>query len=161
MAMYKRPGKKRVNDLVAGVRHGVHVVYLLQTWLSAMTNPTQSEPPIHVERHGAIAVIIPSPEAAALAEQALEQVAIAALAPIDAVSPASIVMDLSRMDYFGSRFIGFLIRCHKLIKNSGGKMVLVGVSGRIRELLRLSTLDSVWPFYQDRAKAMQALSSTA
>jgi anti-anti-sigma factor len=69
-------------------------------------------------------------------------------------------MDLTRMDYFGSRFIGFLIRCHRLVKDSGGQMVVVGASGRIHELLRLSALDRLWPFYQDRAHALQALTST-
>lgn len=126
-----------------------------------MTTPVQSELPIRIEQHGTIAVLIASPEAGALAESPLEQAATAVLAPLAAMPPAGIVMDLTRMDYFGSRFIGFLIRCHKLIKSSGGRMVVVGASARIQELLRLSALDSLWPFYPDQAKAVQALTSTA
>jgi anti-anti-sigma factor len=126
-----------------------------------MTTPTQSEPPIRVERHGTIAVLIPSPEAVALPQQPLEQAATAVLAPLKAMPPAGIVMDLSRVDYFGSLFIGFLIRCHHVAKESGGRMVMAGVSGRIKELLHLAALDDLWRFHQDRAEAVQALTSTA
>jgi anti-anti-sigma factor len=126
-----------------------------------MTTPGQFEPPIRLERHGDIAILIPSPETGTLVERPLEQAATAVLTPLTAMPPAVIVMDLTQMDYFGSRFIGFLIRCHKLIKNCGGRMVVVGASARIHELLRLSALDSLWPFYQDRAKAFQALTTTA
>jgi anti-anti-sigma factor len=125
-----------------------------------MTTPAQSEPSIRLEQHGTVAVLIPSPEAGALTEHPLEQAATAVLIPLAALPPAGIVMDLSRMDYFGSRFIGFLIRCHKLVKNSGGQMVVAGASERIHELLRLSALDRVWPFYQNRSEAVQALTST-
>lgn len=125
-----------------------------------MTTP-QSDPPIRVERHGTVAVLTPSPEAPGLAERPLEQAATAVLTPLAAVPPAGIVMDLTELDYFGSRFIGFLIRCHQLIKESGGRMVLVGASARVRELLRLSALDGLWPFYQEVGKAVQALTSTA
>jgi anti-anti-sigma factor len=129
--------------------------------LPAMITLPQSDPSIRLERHGTIAVLTPSPEAAALAEHPLEQAATAVLTPLAAMPPVGIVMDLTRLDYFGSRFIGFLIRCHKLIKDRGGRMVVVGASVRIRELLHLAALDSVWPFYQDRAQAVQALTTTA
>jgi anti-sigma B factor antagonist len=125
-----------------------------------MTTPTQSEPPIRVERHGTVAVLIPSPEAVALPQKPLEDAATATLAPLQAMRPAGIVMDLSRVDYFGSLFIGFLIRCHHLAKASGGRMVMAGVSGRIRELLHLAALDQLWRFHENRAEAVQALSST-
>jgi anti-anti-sigma factor len=125
-----------------------------------MTTPAQSEPVIRLEQHGTIAVLIPSPEAGALAEPPLEQAATAVLSQLATMSPTGIVMDLTRMDYFGSRFIGFLIRCHKLVKDNGGQMVVVGASARIHELLRLALLDNLWRFYQDRVQAVQALTST-
>ena len=125
-----------------------------------MTTSAQSEQPIRVERHGTFAVIIPSPEAVALPERPLEQAATAALAPLEAKPPAGIVMDLSRVDYFGSLFIAFLVRCHKLAKKSGGRMVVAGASGRIRELLHLAALDSLWAFHTDRTEAVWALTGT-
>src|SRR5690242_15575331 len=58
--------------------------------------------PIRVEQYGAVAVLIPSPEAGTLAERPLEQAETAALAPLAEMPPAGIVMDLTQMDYFGS-----------------------------------------------------------
>lgn len=125
-----------------------------------MTTPAQSDPPIRVERHGTIVVLIPSPEAVALPERPLEQAAMAALALLRAKPPAGVVMDLSRVDFFGSLFIAFLIRCHHLAKENRGRMVVAGASERIRELLHLAALDSVWRFYQNRVEAVQALTSS-
>jgi anti-sigma B factor antagonist len=125
-----------------------------------MTTSVQSEHPIRVERHGTIAVITPSMEAAALPESPLEQAAASALAPLEAKPPTGIVMDLSRVDYFGSLFIAFLIRCHKLAKKSSGQMVVAGASERIRQLLHLTALESLWAFHEDRAEAVQALTGT-
>lgn len=122
-----------------------------------MTTPTQSEPPIRVERHGTIAVLIPSPEAVALPEKPLEKAADAVLAPLKAMPPTGLVMDLSRVDYFGSLFISFLVRCHIQTNRSGGRMVVAGASERIRELLHLTALDQLWRFYPDRAEAVRAL----
>ena len=36
-------------------------------------------------------------------------------------------------------------------------MVLAGVSERARELLRITSLDMVWPIYTTRQEAMEAL----
>jgi anti-anti-sigma factor len=125
-----------------------------------MTTSAQSEPLIRVEWHDALAILIPSPEAAALPERSLEEAATATLAPLEAQPPAGIVMDLSRVDYFGSLFISFLIRCHKLATKGGGRMVVAGASGRIRQLLHLAALDSLWAFHPGRAEAVQALTGT-
>jgi anti-anti-sigma factor len=124
-----------------------------------MSTPAQAEPLIRVERHGTIAVLIPSPEVVALPEHPLQQAATVALAPLEKLPPTGIVMDLSQVEYFGSLFISFLIRCHRLAKESGGRMAVAGASGNIQQLLRLSALDSLWPFHREQAEAVQALTS--
>ena len=65
-----------------------------------------------------------------------------------------VVVDLERVDYFGSSFLSLLLRCWKPVLVKGGQMVLAGVSDRARELLRITSLDIVWPIYADRAEAM-------
>src|SRR5262245_64089847 len=125
-----------------------------------MAIPAPSEHPIRVERHDAVAVILPSPEAAALPERPLEQAATTALAALEAQPPAGIVVDLSRVDYFGSLFLSFLVRCHHLATKGGGGMVVVGASGRIRPMLHLAALDGLWAFHPDRAEAVRALTGT-
>jgi anti-sigma B factor antagonist len=64
---------------------------------------------------------------------------------------------LSQADNFGSMFLALLIRCWKLAMSQGGTMALSGVTDRTRELLRVTALDMVWPMYESRREAMEAL----
>ena len=68
-----------------------------------------------------------------------------------------IVVDLSAIDYFGSSFLGLLLRCWKLAQSRDGTMVLAGVSPRVRDLLHVTSLDMVWPIYGDLREAIEAL----
>jgi len=110
-----------------------------------------------VERHGDIAVIIPSPEVESMHEALIQQAAQMVLAPLREDAPAGLVIDLSQVSYFGSVFISFLLRCHMLVKKHGSEVVLAGTSERIRELLHLTALDTLWAIYDTRAEALEAL----
>ena len=61
--------------------------------------------------------------------------------------------------YFGSVFLAVLLRCHKLVKSRGGDLVLCGVSSVVRELLRITALDTLWAIYDSREEALDALSA--
>ena len=118
--------------------------------------PSQSES-FKVERHGDIAVIVPSPEVESMPENLIQQAAQMVLAPLKEDPPAGLVIDLSQVRFFGSVFISFLLRCHLLVKKQGNELVLAGVSDRIRELLRLTSLDTLWALYATRAEALEML----
>jgi len=113
-----------------------------------------------LERHGDIAVIIPSPEVESMSENLIQQAAQMVLAPLKAEPPSGLVIDLSRVKYFGSVFLSFLLRCHTPMRINGSEMVLAGVSDRIRELLRLTNLDTLWAIYDTRKEALEALSES-
>ena len=85
---------------------------------------------IGIERHGDIAVIIPSPEVEKLPENLMEQAAQMVLAPLRADPPAGLIFDLSKVDYVGSVFLSFLLRCHKRVKEHGSEVVVAGASNR-------------------------------
>src|SRR5437879_13102889 len=120
------------------------------------TSPSES---FRVERHGDIAVIIPAPEVESMPENLIQQAAQLVLAPLKQDPPAGLVIDLSRVSYFGSVFISFLLRCHMLVKKHGSEVVLAGPSERVRELLHLTALDKLWALYGSRAEALEALGS--
>jgi len=63
--------------------------------------------------------------------------------------PNGLIVDLSQVNFFGSVFISFLLRCHLLVKKQGAELVLAGVSDRVRELLRLTSLDTLWALLRD------------
>ena len=124
--------------------------------MSTETLPSES---FRVERHGDVAVIIPASEVESMPENLIQQAAELVLAPLKKDPPAGLVIDLSEVKFFGSVFISFLLKCHMLVKKHGSEVVLAGPSERIRELLHLTALDTLWALYGSRAEALEALGS--
>ncbi len=122
-----------------------------------MTVESTHNQTIRIERHGDIAVITPSPQVEQMPENLMEQAAQLVLAPLRADPPAGLIFDLSHVDYVGSVFLSFLLRCHKRVKEHGSEVVVAGASARARELLHMTALDTLWALYDTRAEALAAL----
>jgi len=110
-----------------------------------------------LERHGDLTIITATPALEQLEFGLEEQVAELILKSLRHQENPLIVFDLSQADNFGSMFLALLIRCWKLALSQGGTMALSGVTERARELLRVTALDTVWPIYDSRREAMEAL----
>ena len=110
-----------------------------------------------IDRHGDIVVITPSPDVENMRDNLMEQAAQMVLAPLRADPPAGLVFDLSRVDYVGSVFLSFLLRCHKRVKEHGSEVVVAGASARARELLHMTALDTLWALYDSVSEALEAL----
>jgi anti-anti-sigma factor len=113
-----------------------------------------------VERHGELAVIIPSPDVENMPETQIQPAAEIVLAPLRSKPPIGIVVDLARVKFFGSAFISFLLKCHMLARRQGCEVVLAGASPRVRELLNVTALNTLWALYDTRAEALDALGSS-
>jgi anti-anti-sigma factor len=124
-----------------------------------MTSDSANSQCFRVERHGDIAVIIPASEVESMPESLITQAAELVLAPLRQDPPAGLVIDLSQVKFFGSVFISFLLKCHMLVKKHGSEVVLAGTSDRIRELLHLTALDTLWAIYDTRSQAVESLAS--
>jgi anti-anti-sigma factor len=109
------------------------------------------------ERHGDLTVITATEAIERIDFGLEEQVADMILKPLRRQENPLIVFDLSRVDNFGSMFLALLIRCWRLALSQGGSMALSGVTDRTRELLRVTALDTVWPIYDTKREAMDAL----
>jgi anti-anti-sigma factor len=122
---------------------------------------TNSEPQdaFTIERRGELTVVSATPALERIAVGLEEQAAELIFDPIRHVAEPLIVFDLSKVDYFGSVFLGVLLRCWKLVQAKGGTMALSCVSDRAKELLHLTSLDFVWPIYATRREAVEALLS--
>jgi len=118
----------------------------------------QSGQPFVIERHGDIAIITPSPAVERMPENLMEQAAQAVLAPLRNDPPAGLIFDLSKVDYVGSVFLSFLLRCHKRVKEQGSEVVVAGASPKAKELLHMTALDTLWALYNTRKEALAALS---
>ena len=112
-----------------------------------------------IERRGDLTVISATPALESIAVGLEEQAADLIFEPLRRDREPLLVFDLSQIDYFGSVFLGVLLRCWKLVQAKGGTMALAGVSGRAKELLHITSLDFVWPIYATRREAVEALLS--
>jgi anti-anti-sigma factor len=117
---------------------------------------TKTEDAFTLERHGDITVIVANPALERLEFGLEEQAAQLILKPLTRLENPLIIFDLSQVDNFGSMFLALLIRCWKLAQSQGGAMALAGVTPRARELLRVTSLDIVWPIYDTKQEAMEA-----
>jgi anti-sigma B factor antagonist len=68
-----------------------------------------------------------------------------------------ILFDLSEVGFIGSNFLAVLLKCWKQANAVGGSMALCGVSDHARELLRVTSLDMLFPMYPTRREGMEAL----
>lgn len=110
-----------------------------------------------IERHGDVAIIIPSSEVESLQWELVEQASELVLAPISEMTTPLVIVDLSEVEFFGSVFLSLLLRTWKSVFQNGGTMVLCGVSQRAKELLKLTALDTLWAIYESREEAMAVL----
>src|ERR1043166_7975027 len=118
---------------------------------------TDHDQSFRIERHGEIAVVTPSSKVEEMHETMIEQAARLVVQSLRQDLPAGIVVDLSQINYFGSVFVSFLLRCHHLAKTRGSEIVLAGASEPARELLHLLDLQTIWALYPTRQDALNAL----
>src|ERR671931_324516 len=107
-----------------------------------MTAETTHDQFFCIERHGEVAVVIPSPKVEEMHEALIAQAAKLVVSSLKEDPPAGIVIDLSQVNYVGSVFISFLLRCHMLAKKQGSEIVLAGASEPAREFLHLLDLEA-------------------
>jgi anti-anti-sigma factor len=112
---------------------------------------------IQIVRHGDIAIIVPASEVESMQWDLIQQAAEIVLSPLKKNPASGVIVDLSGVSFFGSVFLSLLLRCHKLIKQQGGEMVICGASEHAKELLRLTALDTIWAIYDNREEALEAL----
>ena len=117
-----------------------------------------SEQSFRIERHGEIAVVIPTPKVEEMHEALIDQAARMVVTSLREDPPEGIVIDLSEVNYFGSVFVSFLLRCHREAKKLSCDIVLAGPSEPARELLHLLDLETLWALYKTRKEAIEALS---
>jgi anti-sigma B factor antagonist len=110
-----------------------------------------------LEYHGDAVVVIPASNVEGMSWDVVEHAADLVLAPLAKQRVPLVVFDLSNVSYFGSVFLALLLRCHKLVRQKGGELVLCGASKLARELLQITNLDTLWAIYDSREEALEAV----
>jgi len=72
-----------------------------------------------------------------------------------------LVLDFSKVDFLDSSGVGVLVVCSSVMEKAGGKMVIAGAAGYVKEALQMVHLDRVIPLHSDLAAACKSLESGA
>lgn len=127
--------------------------------------------PFGFERQARIGILTLSPEVERMTEHQIDTASAVALDAIRRDCVAVLVIDLSRVSRVGSFLLGTLFRFYKRVREQVGtegpiagapvpdRFVLVGPSAKVRELLELTCLHTLWPLYNTRGEAITALST--
>ena len=69
-----------------------------------------------------------------------------------------ILLNLAEVSYIDSSGIGELVSGFTTVTNGGGQLKLVGLSKRIKDLLQITKLYTVFDVYDDEAAAIRSFS---
>ncbi len=122
-----------------------------------MNNRNDAHDSFQLQWHGNVVVVIPSASVQDIRWDLIEPAAAIIFGPLKEQAVPIVVFDLGELSYFGSVFLALLLRCHKLVKTRGGELVLCGPSETARELLRVTSLDTLWAIYDSRDEAVAAM----
>lgn len=100
------------------------------------------------------AVVLRVEETQILADRAdtFRRCLLAAVPPVG----GRVAVDLRKVDFLDSSGLGALVSLLKAVRPEG-ELVLFGVRASVREILRLTHLDAVFPCEEDEAKALATL----
>jgi len=68
-----------------------------------------------------------------------------------------LVLELDKTDYLSSAGVRALISAQKAVKPKGGKIVLANPSEKVRDVLKLAALESLFPIYDNTEEAVGAI----
>lgn len=81
----------------------------------------------------------------------------AALKEYIAGDHSHLILEMDETDYLSSAGARILISAQKAMRGKGGKVLLAQPSERVREVLQLAGLESIFPVYDDTEAAIGAV----
>ncbi|HRK29797.1 MAG TPA: STAS domain-containing protein [Tepidisphaeraceae bacterium] len=73
---------------------------------------------------------------------------------INTQKPKKVVLNLSKVSYMDSSAIAVLVESLQKLRKAGGKMCLTNLQPRVRGLLEIARLDSIFVLAKDEAEAL-------
>ncbi len=80
---------------------------------------------------------------------------------IDNPAITLVVFDVSQVEYFSSVGLSLLLRVHKALKARKGKIALAKPNANIKELLHVTSLDTIWQSFPTLEEALGANTPSA
>lgn len=67
-----------------------------------------------------------------------------------------ILLDMAHISYMDSSGVGELLACYQHVANQGGHMKLLNLSTKIKDLLQVTQLLSVFEYFDDEMRAINS-----
>jgi anti-sigma B factor antagonist len=68
----------------------------------------------------------------------------------------NILLNMGEVSYMDSSGLGELIAAYTTVKNRGGHLKLLNLTKRLRELMQITKLSTIFDVYEDEAQALQS-----
>ncbi len=108
-----------------------------------------------------VLIVIPSGEGSAFRYQDLHIESNAIRAHLLKGGCRHVVIDLHKMDYFGSEFIGALVTMLREVKARGGKACFCAATPQMLQVLQNMSLFKLWPHLASRDEALAHVKAAA
>jgi anti-anti-sigma factor len=109
-----------------------------------------------LEQVGPTVVVTPDGEGSAFRYQDLHVEVNAIRSHMMKPGQRNLIVDLNRMDYFGSEFIGALVSMLRETKMRGGVACFCSASPQMQQVLQNMALFKLWPHHSNRDEALAA-----
>ncbi len=113
-----------------------------------------------VSREDEILVLSPRRDVSSLVEDHVQAELAAVLDELRDGGARHVVVDCSRVEYFGSIMLEAMRHVWTRVRTVGGKMAICGLHERAAEVLHISRFDTIWPVCAAREDAIQAVQTT-
>ncbi len=79
---------------------------------------------------------------------------------VDNNRPKALVVDFADVKFFSSQVLGLLVDIWRRMREYDACILICGISPQLNRVFKLTNLDRIFEFYEDRAAAMDALADS-
>ncbi len=83
------------------------------------------------------------------------------MAELTAKGNKHIVLNLLEVDHIDSAGIGELVRTHSTLRRQGGQLKLASLSGKVKDVLKMTSLNSVFDIHDNEASAIKSFGASS
>jgi anti-sigma B factor antagonist len=114
---------------------------------------------LQTKNEGRVFIVLPTGDVGGMVSEQVSLEVDDVLAEMDELAAKEVVIDFTKVRFFGSCLLAAIQRIWRHLRPYGGKLVLCNVPDVGLEVLRVSRFDELWPIYESRQDAKSALSS--
>jgi anti-sigma B factor antagonist len=76
---------------------------------------------------------------------------------LEADRPKAMVFDFAEVRFFSSQVLGLLLDIRARLEKESGAVVISGINPQLHRVFKITNLDKIFQFYEDRASAVKAI----